>query len=213
MNHYFGKCKQPTKKHSSNKQSVDKAEEEEEEEEEAIGISRDNNHIYFYSEIDRTSIFKLVALIREAEEYCVLTCLKLRIKEIPIYLHINSSGGYISEAFIAIDVIKQCSVPIYSIIEGATASSGTLISVVCDKRYILPSSYMLIHQLSSQVWGKMHEIKDEYMNLCETTKHIKRIYRKHTNLSKEKLDKLLDHDLWLNPEKAIKYGLVDSIFM
>ena len=216
MNHYFGKKKSKSvvsnkSVSSSNKNNINN-EEEENNDDETLGISRDNNHIYFYSEIDRTSIFKLTTLIREAEEYCVITSLKLRIDTIPIYLHINSFGGYISEAFVAIDVIKQCSVPIYSIIEGNTASAGTLISVVCDKRFILPSSYMLIHQLSSEVWGKMSEITDEYKNLCETTKDVKRIYRKYTSLSKEKLNKLLNHDLWLNSDKALKYGLVDSVY-
>jgi hypothetical protein len=42
-------------------------------------IYRENNHIYFYSEIDRNSIQKLVKLIREAEEYCMITTYKLTI--------------------------------------------------------------------------------------------------------------------------------------
>lgn len=215
MNHYFGKplgkkmLGQDSKKKSV---KINEKNDEDDDDEENTGITRENNHIYFYSEIDRTSIFKLIGLIREAEEYCIVSCFKLRIQEIPIYLHINSNGGYISDAFVAIDVIKQSSIPIYSIIEGATASAGTLISVVCKKRFIRPSSYMLIHQLSSEVWGKMSEIKDEYENLCETMKDVKRVYRKHTNLSKDKLNKLLNHDLWLNSEKAIKYGLADSLF-
>lgn len=32
-------------------------------------ISRENNHIYFYSDINRDSIFKLIAFIREAERF------------------------------------------------------------------------------------------------------------------------------------------------
>jgi len=58
-------------------------------------ISRENNHIYFYSEIDRNTIFKLIGfIIREAEEYCILNSYKLNV-DIPIYLHINSNGGII----------------------------------------------------------------------------------------------------------------------
>lgn len=175
-------------------------------------IERDNNHIYFYSEVDRESIFELIMLIREAEEENMLTSFKLHIDNVPIFLHINSNGGSIFEAFNAIDVIKACRVPVYTIIEGATASAGTLISVVGEKRYICPSAYMLIHQLSSSCWGKMSEIEDEFKNLQELMDKIKEIYREYTTIPKKELNELLKHDLWLNSEKSLKYGLVDEIW-
>jgi len=176
-------------------------------------IYRENNHIYFYTEIDRNSISKLNTLIREAEEYCIITALKLHIDSVPIYLHIYSNGGYIHAAFAAIDVIKSCRTPVYSVIEGATASAGTLISIVCSKRFIRPTAYMLIHQLSGECWGKMNEIKDEYKNLTELMNRITDIYKTHTTLSSKKLKKLLKHDLWLSAKKSLKYGLVDELFI
>jgi ATP-dependent Clp endopeptidase proteolytic subunit ClpP len=178
-----------------------------------IKIKRRNNHIYFYSEVDRDSIFELIMLIREAEEENMITSLKLHIENVPIFLHINSNGGIIFEAFNAIDVIKSCRVPVYTIIEGATASAGTLISVVGIKKYICPNAYMLIHQLSSTCWGKMSEIEDEFKNLQELMDKIKDIYRKHTKISKKELEELLKHDIWLNSEKSLKYGLADEIWM
>jgi ATP-dependent Clp endopeptidase proteolytic subunit ClpP len=176
-------------------------------------IYRENNHIYFYTEIDRSSISKLNILLREADEYCVVTSLKLHIDNVPIYLHIYSNGGYIHAAFSAIDTIISCKTPVYSIIEGATASAGTLISIVCNKRFIRPSAYMLIHQLSGECWGKMNEIKDEYKNLTELMNRIKDIYKENANLSSKKLKKLLNHDLWLSAKKSLKYGLVDELFI
>jgi ATP-dependent Clp endopeptidase proteolytic subunit ClpP len=175
-------------------------------------VVRENNVIYLYSEIDRDSIFKLLTLLREAEEYCVLTSLKTRIDEIPIYIHINSYGGCIHSAFAAIDAIQKCRVPVYSVIEGAAASAGTLISVVCAKRYIRPNAYMLIHQLSSSVWGKMSEIEDEYRGLEEMMERITQLYMNHSKMRKKNLDKLLKHDLWLTPETALDYGLVDELY-
>jgi ATP-dependent Clp protease protease subunit len=181
------------------------------EEEEDTQINRDNNHVYFYSEIDRTTIFKLLGAIREAEEYCVLNSYKLRV-EIPIYLHINSNGGTISDAFAAIDAILSCRVPVYSIIEGATASAGTLISVVCKKRYICPNAYMLIHELRSEVWGKMSEIEEEYKNLKKTMRHIIKIYTAHSNLSKSELKEMLKGDLWMSADTCLEYRLVDELW-
>ena len=195
------------------KQNLEKEEEEDDEEEEESKIYRENNHIYFYTEIDRNTISKLNVLLREAEEYCVILSLKLRIDLVPIYLHIYSNGGYIHAAFAAIDVINSSKVPVYSIIEGATASAGTLISIVCKKRYIRPTAYMLIHQLSSEIWGKMDAIIDEYKNLTQLMSKIKSIYKKYSLLTDEKLENILKHDLWLDAKKSIKYGLVDELFI
>jgi ATP-dependent protease ClpP protease subunit len=186
---------------------------EEEEDPDLSGISRENNHVYFYSEIDRKSIFKLIGLIKEAEEYSIITSLRLHIDEVPIYLHIHSDGGYVFDAFVAIDVIRSCRVPVHSIIDGATASGGTLMSVVCAKRYIRPSAFMLIHQLSSECWGKMREIEDEYANLVELMDKIKLIYKENSKMKKKQIKKLLNHDLWLNSETSIEYGLADGLWL
>jgi len=175
-------------------------------------IERDCNHIYFYCEIDRESIYDLSVLIKESEEENILTSLKLNISDIPIYLHINSLGGSVFAAFNAIDIIKACKVPIYSIIEGSTASAGTLISVICEKKFIRPNAFMLIHELSSECWGKMSAIEDEFKNLQELMVKIKEIYKDNSSIPKKELNDLLKHDLWLNSEKCLKYGLVDELW-
>jgi len=175
-------------------------------------IIRDMNHIYYHNEVDRDSIFDLCNLIREAEEDNMITSYKMHIDPIPIYLHINSYGGSIFAAFAAIDCINACKVPIYTVIEGAVASAGTLISVFGKKRYICPHAHMLIHQLSSGFWGKMNEMDDEYKNLSQLMEKIVMIYKENTKIPKKELQELLKHDLWLNAEKALKYGLVDDIY-
>ena len=174
-------------------------------------IERDANHIYFYSEVNRDAIYELISLINEIEEENKMLSFKMKIEPIPIYLHISSYGGCVFSAFNVIDIIKACEVPIYSIIEGCAASAGTLMSVVCTKRFIRPSSYMLIHQLSSGCWGKMCEIEDEVENLKDFMERIKSIYMENTNIPKKELTELLKHDLWLNSAKCMKYSLVDEI--
>jgi ATP-dependent Clp protease protease subunit len=175
-------------------------------------IERDCNHIYFYSEVDRESIYDLCSLIKEAEEENIITSYKLDIEQVPIYLHINSMGGCVFSAFNVIDCINSCKVPIYTIIEGSTASAGTLISVVGKKRYIRPNAFMLIHQLSSFFGGKMSEIEDEYKNLQELMIKIKDVYKDHSKIPRKELNDLLKHDLWLNSNKCLQYGLVDELW-
>jgi len=176
-------------------------------------IKRKNNHIYFYSEVTRETIFELIMHIKDAEEENLITALKLHLDTIPIFLHINSKGGSVFDAFNAIDVIQSCRMPIHTIVEGATASAGTLMSVVGEKRYMTKNAFMLIHQLSSVCWGKMSEIEDEFENLQELTEKIKEIYSENTKIPKKELSKLLQHDLWLNSSKSLKYGLVDELWM
>jgi ATP-dependent Clp endopeptidase proteolytic subunit ClpP len=180
---------------------------------EDIKVQRENNHIYFHCEVDRESIFELTTLIREAEEESLLTSFKLNIEEVPIYLHINSLGGCVYSAFSLIDIINSCRIPIYTIVEGATASAGTLISIFGKKRYIRPNAHMLIHQLSSECWGKMSEIEDEFKNLQDLMDKIKSMYKDNTKIPKKELNEILKHDLWLDSDKCLKYGLVDELWL
>ena len=131
--------------------------------------------------------------------------------ETPIYLHINSYGGSVFDALSIIDTIQNCNVPIYSIIEGCAASAATLISVVCNKRYITKNSYMLIHELRSGIWGKYSEIEEEYENLTSLMDTLFSIYQENTNIKNQKtLKNLLKKDSWWNAETCLKKGLVDE---
>ena len=180
--------------------------------EEDLDISRDGNHVYFYSEVNRHSIYKLITCLHEAREYSVLTSMKLNIDEIPIYIHINSNGGFIFAANAVLGLIIHSNVPIYSIIDGACASAATLISIVCKKRYIRPLSHMLVHQLSSVLIGKMSEIDDEHANLEKLSEQMKNVYLEHTKMSKKTLTALMKQDLWLDSGECIKHGLADELW-
>jgi len=175
-------------------------------------VERVNNHIYFYSEVNRNSILELILLIKEIEEENISMSHRMNIQEIPIYLHIQSEGGSIFAVFSAIDTIQECKVPVHTIIEGNVASAGSLLSIVGKKRYIRPHSYILIHELSSGFWGKFSEIEDDFMNLKELMVQIKNLYQEYTTIPKKKMDEILKHDIWWNSDICISYGLVDEIW-
>lgn len=188
-----------------------------EEDEDNIGdnsktITRENNHIYFYAEVNRQNIFDLIEFIRKCEIDNIITAHKNCLDDIPIFIHISSFGGLIFDAFTAIDVIQSCKVPVHTIIDGPTASAGTLISVVGNKRYMRPNAYMLIHQLSSISWGKMSELEDEHENNTMLMKRIKEIYTEHASIPKKQLSEILKHDLWWDFNKCVSYGLVDEVW-
>lgn len=173
-------------------------------------ITRENNHIYFHAEVDRGSIFEMIEYLRKCELDNIINAHKLCIDEIPIYLHINSFGGSIFDAMTGIDAIQSCKVPVYTIIEGSTASAGTLLSVVGTKRFMRPNAYMLIHQLSAGSWGKMAEMEDDFENNKILMDKIKNIYNEHADIPKKQLAEILKHDLWWDFEKCKSYGLIDE---
>ena len=73
---------------------------------------------------------------------------------------------------------------------------------------------MLVHQLSSGFWGKMEEIKDEFMNLKKLMKTLTKVYREYTTIeetSETTLKELLKRDLWLSANECLKNGMVDVI--
>jgi ATP-dependent protease ClpP protease subunit len=66
---------------------------------------------------------------------------------------------------------------------------------------------VLIHQLSTEFWGKYEDLKDEMRQCEKLMRHLKRIYLKETELPEKKLDKLMTRDLYLSFSKCVKYGV------
>lgn len=173
----------------------------------------DANHIYFNDEINDETCFNLCKELRNVyNEIREISNSYYTENNIPIYLHITTNGGNIFSAFTVVDCINSLKIPVYSIVDGYVASAGTLISVSCSKRYIMPNAYMLIHQLSSELWGKMSEISDEYSNLKKIMTHITKHYTEKTKIRKKELEKILKSDINWNAQESLEKGLVDEIW-
>jgi len=171
-----------------------------------------NNHIYFYEEVTKKSTLDLIATIQELIKENKKMAIDFDLEDPPpIYLHINSPGGLLIEAFAIIDIILNCPIKIISIIEGQAASAATLISVVCDERWIRPNASMLIHELRGGNCGKYSEIETDMDNLSDLMDKLKNIYLNYTKLTNKDLAKILPKDRDWDAEKCKKFGLVDLI--
>lgn len=181
----------------------------------SVKVFSNRNHIYFHCGMSKQSVYKLQEQMLKIQDNFDALQQKnphVKIEPMPIYLHINSYGGGVFAAFAAIDMIKQSRLPVYTIVEGATASAGTLMSVVGKKRFIRPHASMLIHQLSSWFGGKMSEIEDEYKNLFQMMDTIRDIYKRHTRIEGTDLDNMLKKDLWWKADRCLELGLVDALW-
>lgn len=174
-------------------------------------ITMNHNRIFFYSDVNRDSIHTLIEYINKTKDKCLTIAKDYCIPPPPIYLHIHSYGGSVFSALAAIDTIRNCEVPIYSIVEGCAASAATMMSVVASKRFITKNSKMLVHQLSSGMCGQMDDLEEEMENLQTLMTTIKQLYKDHAKIPEDKLDEILKHDIWWNADKCLSYGLVDEI--
>jgi ATP-dependent protease ClpP protease subunit len=178
-------------------------------------VSCKDNKIYFKCKVTEDTVEKLIKVIESKNAKFKKVAAHKMIKSAepkPLYLHITSYGGDLLACFRAIDAIKRSEIPIFTIVDGYAASAGTLMSVVGVKRYMTPSSYLLIHQLSSGANGKYWEIKDDNENCDTWMNDIYNIYAEHTNMTIDQLKEFLKHDLWFKSDKCLELGLIDELY-
>ena len=134
-------------------------------------VFRDNNHIYFRDSVSIDTVNKLCNLIQEINnEYNEITSLNEigYVLPKPIYVHICSMGGDLFAGFMAYDFIKNSNIPVYTVAEGYTVSAGSIMFMGGKKRFMIPSGYVLIHQLRNETGGgTAFELTDEYNNCKE----------------------------------------------
>ena len=173
-----------------------------------------DNHIYFYADVDSDRCLALIRSVRETDarlrgEY--LSRGMEGLSPTPIWLHIHSYGGDLFTGFSVADQLAMVQTPIYSVVEGICASAGTLISMSCTRRYILPSSFMLIHQLSGLKWGTHEQFKDEMTLQSKAMDRLVDFYAARSKTSAEQIRSMLTRDYWMDAEASVKEGFADGI--
>lgn len=181
-----------------------------------LTVETTDNHVYFYAYADSDRVLALLKSIREIDATLRKEHISRAIPDLPptpIWLHINSAGGSLLDAFSAADQLAMIQTPVYSVVEGVCASAATLLSLGCTKRFILPNAFMLIHALQSGMWGKYQEFKDRARVLDMIMEKMIGFYVRTTKLSEEQVRKCLERDSWFNAEQCVELGLADEILM
>jgi ATP-dependent protease ClpP protease subunit len=172
-----------------------------------------DNRIFFYGDVTDESALSFNMKLRELESRMLRGLGKYNVdsSNAVIELHINSLGGIISAGFAMCHAIKQCKIPVDCYVDGECASAATLIFLSGRGRYMYEHSMFLIHQLSTWWGGTFHNLKDEMENSKMVMEKIKTFYLKRSTVPAEKLDEILEHDLWWDSETCLGYGLIDKI--
>lgn len=160
--------------------------------------------VFFYCDVDRDTVAELCVALKKLERELMCDYDTLPT----IRIHINSDGGELHSGLGGMDFIQSLKCRTITIAEGVCASAATFLFLGGDERQVTRNSYLLIHQLGSEFWGKYENMKDEMDQCDRLMKHMKRIYLRETALPSEKLDVLMKRDLYLSARKCARYGLV-----
>jgi ATP-dependent Clp protease protease subunit len=167
------------------------------------------SHVYLYNAIDNESIKEVREAIDAANKSENLDDVMTAPKG--IILHINSPGGAITAGIGLMRIVARSRVPIIVYIEGISASAATFISVLAKYRVIAPHATILLHQYFTSNAGQRDEVEFDRKVVEKMYSMMKSLYLKNTRIPVNYLDELLEHDLFLTPELALQFGLVDKI--
>ena len=134
-------------------------------------------------------------------------------KEKPIRFHINSPGGSVTAGMSIYDTMQYIKCPVNTIVMGIAASMGSFLASAGEKgkRFVLPNSRHMIHQPLGGTSGQASDVEIQYKELQFWKDRLTDLYAKHTGQSVDILRTDMDRDNFMSAEKALEYGLADSV--
>jgi ATP-dependent Clp protease, protease subunit len=130
-----------------------------------------------------------------------------------IQMFINSPGGEVYAGMAMYDTIQQITAPVSTVAVGITASFGTVILTAGSKgrRYALENATIHMHQPLGGVKGQASDIDIAAREILRLRDRLEDIFAHHTGKTNEQIRKDLERDIYLTPEQAQEYGLIDGI--
>jgi ATP-dependent Clp protease, protease subunit len=130
-----------------------------------------------------------------------------------IFFYINSPGGSVYDALAIYDTMQYVTNDVQTVGIGMQASAAAFLlsSGAKGKRFILPTSTVMIHQPSSGTQGKVTDQEIDLRESLRVKKLLESIMAKNTGQKVEKIHEDMERDKWLNADEAKKYGIVDAV--
>ena len=183
--------------------------EEETEIEECVKVI--GNEILFYADVDRENALDFVEKFKKLEIDLLKKKAELFGYEPIIRVHIMSDGGDIFAGMTLMNTLESSRVKIVTIAQGSCCSAATFMLLGGAERKMGRNAYVLIHQISTEMWGNFQELKHELKSTDKFMKMLKKMYLEKTNIPEKMLKKLMKKDIYLNPSDCLKYGIVHAL--
>jgi ATP-dependent Clp protease, protease subunit len=131
-----------------------------------------------------------------------------------IFLYINSPGGSVSSTLAIYDTMQHIKPDVATICIGFAASGAAILLAggANGKRYALPNSEVMIHQVLGASEGQASDIAIDAKHIVHIKDKINKILASHTNQPLKQVEKDADRNFYMDPEDAKKYGIIDSVF-
>lgn len=183
--------------------------EEETEVEECVKVI--GNEILFYADVDRENALDFVEKFKKLEIDLLKKKAELVGYEPSIRIHIMSDGGDIFAGMTLMNTIETSRVKVITIAQGSCCSAATFMLLGGAERKMGRNAYVLIHQISTEMWGNFQELKHELKSTDKFMKMLKKMYLEKTQIPEKMLKKLMKKDIYLSPKDCLKYGIVHAL--
>ncbi|MGD1901290.1 MAG: ATP-dependent Clp protease proteolytic subunit [Geitlerinemataceae cyanobacterium] len=142
--------------------------------------------------------------------------------EKPIKIYINSTGtsdyggnpvGFETEAFAVCDTLRYIKPPIHTICLGTAMGTAAMLLASGTKgcRASLPHASIVLQQPKSFAQGQATDIQIRAKEVIANKETMLDIFSRATGQTTEKLTKDMDRLLYMTPEDALEYGIIDKI--
>src|ERR1700726_803629 len=130
-----------------------------------------------------------------------------------VNMYINSPGGSVTAGLAIYDTMQFVKPPVSTLCVGQAASMGSLLLAAGakGKRYALPHSRILIHQLSGGFEGQASDIEIHAREALRLREILNDILARHTGQNIKKVEKDTDRDNFMHAAQAVEYGLIDEV--
>ncbi len=130
-----------------------------------------------------------------------------------IKLYVNSPGGVVTAGMAIYDTMQHIKPDVSTICVGMAASMGAVLLAAGKKgkRFALPNSEILLHQVLGGVEGQAVEVEIAARQILKIKDKLNQILAKHTGQPISKIEKNTDRDFYLNAFEAKEYGIIDEI--
>ena len=186
-------------------------EDETKEQEENECVKVIGNELLFYGDVDRENTLEFVEKFKKLEIELLKKMAELVGYEPMIRVHIMSEGGDVYAGLNMMNVLERSRVKVVTIAQGACCSAATFVLLGGKERRMGKNAYLLIHQISTEMWGSFNDLKHELKSTDKLMKMLKEMYLSKTKIPEAKFKSLMKRDIYLPPDKCLKYGIVSEI--
>jgi ATP-dependent Clp protease, protease subunit len=132
-----------------------------------------------------------------------------------IHFYINSPGGLVTAGLAIYDTMQYIRSPVATYCMGQAASMGALLLAAGEKgkRYALPHSRILIHQVMGSFQGQATDVDIQAKEILRLREDLNGILSRHTGQPMERIAQDTDRDYFMSGEEAKTYGLVDQVIV